>query len=80
MLFFFQFINKSQAQEIKRLNGSIISSASLDEKIKTLMSAANVHGLAVSVFNNNKPVYKKTFGYKLFTKAYICVYTHQKMA
>ena len=28
------------------------------------MKAAHVHGLAISIFNNNKPVYKKTFGYK----------------
>jgi CubicO group peptidase (beta-lactamase class C family) len=52
------------AQEIKRLNGSGISSHSLDEKFKSLMKAAHVHGLAVAVFNNNEPVYKKTFGYK----------------
>ena len=30
------------------------------------MNAANVHGLAVTIFNNNQPVYKKTFGYKNF--------------
>lgn len=28
------------------------------------MKAAGVQGLAISVFNNNKAVYKKTFGYK----------------
>jgi CubicO group peptidase (beta-lactamase class C family) len=28
------------------------------------MTAANVHGMAVTVFNKNEPVYKKTFGYK----------------
>ncbi len=28
------------------------------------MKAANVQGLAVSIFNNNEPVYKKAFGYK----------------
>jgi CubicO group peptidase (beta-lactamase class C family) len=28
------------------------------------MRAGQVHGLAVTVFNNNEPVYKKTFGYK----------------
>ena len=30
------------------------------------MKAANVQGLAISVFNNNQPVYKKAFGYKSF--------------
>ena len=28
------------------------------------MNAANVQGLAITIFNKNKPVYKKTFGYK----------------
>jgi len=28
------------------------------------MNAANVHGLAITIFNNEKAVYKKTFGYK----------------
>ena len=28
------------------------------------MRVGNVHGLAISIFNNNEPVYKKTFGYK----------------
>lgn len=64
LFFFFQFVGILQAQEIKRLNGSKISSVSLDDKINRLMMAANVHGLAVTVFNNNEPVYKKTFGYK----------------
>ena len=36
----------------------------LTKKIETLRKAAQVHGLAITVFNNNKPVYKKTFGYK----------------
>ena len=52
------------AQAITKLDKSKITSAALDNKIKTLMTAANVQGLAVTVFNSNKPVYKKTFGYK----------------
>jgi serine-type D-Ala-D-Ala carboxypeptidase/endopeptidase len=53
-------------QLISRLDNTIISAAALDEKINTLVKAANVHGLAVAVFNNNKAVYKNTFGYKNF--------------
>ena len=51
-------------QSITKLDKSTISGASLDKKIESLVKAANVHGLAVTVFNNNEPVYKKTFGYK----------------
>ena len=57
-------------QSITRLDKTKISATELDKKIEFLMKAANVHGLAVTVFNNNNPVYKKTFGYKrLDTKA-----------
>ncbi len=51
-------------QKITRLDKTKISESNLDSKIESLMKVANVHGLAVAVFNNNKPVYKKTFGYK----------------
>lgn len=54
----------TQGQSITRLDKSTISFASLDKKIQSLVKEANVHGLAVAVFNNNEPVYKKTFGYK----------------
>lgn len=53
-----------RGQLITKLDKSKISFVSLDDKIQTLMKAANVQGLAISVFNNNEPVYKKTFGYK----------------
>ena len=66
LIFFFltgqSFI--SQAQRIRKLDKSKISFDSLNNKIQALMKAANVQGLAISVFNNNEPVYKKTFGYK----------------
>ena len=52
------------AQNIYRLDKTQISTSALDKKIETLRKAAQVNGLAITVFNNNKPVYKKTFGYK----------------
>jgi CubicO group peptidase (beta-lactamase class C family) len=52
------------AQQIKRLDGSVISIAALDQKVQQLMQGGHVTGLAIAVFNNNKPVYEKTFGYK----------------
>ncbi|MEP7236823.1 MAG: serine hydrolase domain-containing protein [Ferruginibacter sp.] len=50
------------AQFITKLDKSKISFTALDNKIQALMKAANVCGIAVSVFNNNKPVYSKIFG------------------
>ncbi|WP_422858474.1 serine hydrolase [Flagellimonas sp. S174] len=50
--------------EITRLDGTHISKDSLTRKINQLMEDANVHGIAVSVFNDNVPVYQKAFGYR----------------
>ncbi|HSF44862.1 MAG TPA: serine hydrolase domain-containing protein, partial [Chitinophagaceae bacterium] len=53
-----------------KLDKSKISFSDLDKTIQELMKAANIQGLAVTVFNQNEPVYKKTFGYKrIDTKA-----------
>lgn len=52
------------AQTITRLDQSKITFDSLNKKIESLMKVANVHGLAISIFNNHQPVYKQTFGYK----------------
>jgi serine-type D-Ala-D-Ala carboxypeptidase/endopeptidase len=60
------FILPAKGQTITKLDGSTLSSTSLDQKIRQLMEAASVHGLAVTVFNNREPVYQKTFGYKRF--------------
>ena len=57
-------VSVGNGQNIVRLDKSEISAASLDSKIDSLMKIAHVHGLAVSVFNTNKVVYSKTFGYK----------------
>jgi CubicO group peptidase (beta-lactamase class C family) len=54
----------SGAQSVTRLDNTKISFASLDKKVESLMRAGQVHGLAITVFNNNEPIYKKTFGYK----------------
>ena len=54
----------SNAQNIMKLDKTSISVSELDKKISVLIKAANVQGLAISIFNNNEPVYEKTFGYK----------------
>lgn len=47
-----------------RLNGTEILKDSLTVKINELTKKANVQGLAVAVFNENKAIYQKSFGYK----------------
>lgn len=51
-------------QMIEQLNHKKLTVAEMDNKIKSLMVLGNVHGLAISIFNHDEPVYKKTFGYK----------------
>lgn len=48
--------------QIRRLDGSSLNVDSLSQHIQYLMRVAKVSGVAVSVFNQNKPVFSKTFG------------------
>lgn len=52
----------SFGQSIKRIDESKISTDSLNAKIEYLIKIANVSGIAVSVFNDNKPIFSKTYG------------------
>ncbi|HKC36969.1 MAG TPA: serine hydrolase domain-containing protein [Chitinophagaceae bacterium] len=52
------------AQTISQLDNSRISAKELDKKISALMKDASVTGMAISIFNDGKPVYHKVFGYK----------------
>lgn len=61
----------SKSDEITRLDRTEISKDSLTNKIHQLMNDGKVHGMAVTVFNNKKPVYQKTFGYKNVPKKMI---------
>src|SRR4030095_12482493 len=56
----------SFSQGITRLDGSKINLLELDRKVQQLMKDGKVHGLAITVFNHNRPLYKKVFGYKRF--------------
>jgi D-alanyl-D-alanine-carboxypeptidase/D-alanyl-D-alanine-endopeptidase len=49
--------------QIKKIDGSEISADSLTNRIQGMMRTANVSGVAISIFNKNKPVYSHTFGY-----------------
>jgi CubicO group peptidase (beta-lactamase class C family) len=51
-------------QTIVRLDNSRITGPQLDDKIMQLMKDASVTGMAVSIYNDGKPVYHKVFGYK----------------
>ena len=64
-LIFFSIILSNTSlsgQTIIRIDGSKISADSLDSRVKYLMQTANVSGVAIAVFNNNHPIYSKTFG------------------
>ena len=52
------------ARVIKRLDGSRIEADELTARIDQLTKKANVHGLAVSIFNDDELAYIKTFGVK----------------
>jgi serine-type D-Ala-D-Ala carboxypeptidase/endopeptidase len=54
----------ASAQTIVRLDNSRILTQQLDTKINQLMKEASVSGIAISIFNDGKPVYHKVFGYK----------------
>ncbi|WP_299441801.1 serine hydrolase [uncultured Aquimarina sp.] len=52
------------SKQIVRLDSSTIAKDSLTFKIQQLVTDAQVHGIAVSIFNDGQITYKKTFGYK----------------
>lgn len=49
-------------QMIARIDGSTVRADSLEKKVRDLMKAARVTGMAVCVYNDNKPVFSQTFG------------------
>ena len=55
------FLGCSNEIHVKRLDKTSISIPTLDQKIQALVEAAEVRGLAISIFNDNRVVYAKTF-------------------
>lgn len=49
---------------IKRLDGTQIQADELTARIEQITKKANVHGLAISIFNDDEIAYIKTFGVK----------------
>jgi CubicO group peptidase (beta-lactamase class C family) len=66
LIIFIVYISASQAQliQVRKINGSSISTAQIDELVKRLMDTAEVTGVCIGIINDNKPVYVKTYGYK----------------
>lgn len=53
-----------QKKEIVRLDATTLKIDALTGKVQALMDSAQVHGLALAVFNNNEIVYRQAFGYR----------------
>lgn len=51
------------AQKIRRIDGTNINGDSLNSYLPKLMQKAHVQGMGLVLFNNNRVVYKKTYGY-----------------
>lgn len=64
LLIFCFHIASGQNKQLKKLDGSKITTAKIDNLILSLMDTANVTGLALSIINNNKIVYTKSYGFK----------------
>lgn len=56
-------VSSAWSQTIHRLDASKLTADALTNRIQQLMDTAHVAGLGIIVFNNNKPVYTRTFGY-----------------
>jgi CubicO group peptidase (beta-lactamase class C family) len=52
------------APAIKRLDGSTISPAEIDQTVSRLMNAAEVTGAGIAILNNSKITYLKAYGFR----------------
>lgn len=66
VLLFLSLFSCTSPQPITRLDGSRLPPDSLTTQVEALMDAAQVHGLALAIFNRHELVYKKAYGYKNF--------------
>lgn len=53
-----------QSTDIKRLDGSVISTADIEQTVIRLMQEAHVTGLSIAILNSNRVAYVKSFGYR----------------
>ncbi len=54
----------AQQKNIKKPDGSSISTKFIDQTVKKLMDTAGVTGLCIGIINNNQPAYIKAYGYR----------------
>lgn len=64
ILLFCLTLTFGQTQQIKQINGNKISTAEVDRIVTDLMAKAKVTGLALSILNENRTVYTRSYGYK----------------
>jgi len=57
-ILFLSIVTSAFGQTIKRIDGTIITVDRLESKIQFLMKNANLASVAVSVFNENKPIFR----------------------
>lgn len=60
----FLLINSEAQKQIVKADGKKMETRSIDELVSKLMEGGEVTGLGISVINDNKPVFAKTYGYK----------------
>lgn len=62
-LFLIVFSN-AQVKQVLKADGKKMETKSIDQLVSTLMEEGEVTGLGISIINDNKPVFSKTYGYK----------------
>jgi len=62
--------SKIEYNQIQRIDGSSITRAALDTRIKSLVDTADVTGFTVTIFNHDTVAYQKAFGYIVALLAY----------
>ncbi len=58
-----QTLQRIDGATIRRIDGTTLPVDSLTNRIDYLMKTAHVSGMAISVFNQNRPVYSRAFGW-----------------
>ena len=54
----------AKAQSIKRLDGSTISFATIDQTVKEVMQEQHIQGLSLAILNKNKTAFIKSYGFR----------------
>ncbi len=70
------FSSKVHAQSIKRIDDSLITEEALDANFERLQTAANVHGLTISIITKDSVLFQKAYGYRNLEKEQSLAITH----